>query len=528
MASGAQEGQHVLRGPPLTEVEVAGVELPLAPYLVQKLAAHGDRLLQVVTGQELRAEWVLRQAAAELSALQRAVPSLREGDTVAVCCRKSVLFLPAVVATLCSGAVCAVVNADLPLESLRRALQELRPAAVMCERPTAETASAARPPGCPLQVLGAAEAVPDSQQVLLSSAQALQGDNLRPAIALLTSGTTGQPKVIRIPHRSIALMVHLLTRSDAPFGGEDVMLFTTGLYWISGIAYTVWCMSSGMRCIVTSDFSPEAVLEDIERYKATAIFMPPNQWISLARHCPEGRLRSAVQQVRVCITGGSALSAERHAWVEARTGRPLTQWYGQTETFVLSNLLVSRCGPPPPGSVGRPHAGLQAKVLDLETGKCLGPGVDGELCFKGWPVIKDFADEEGWIHTGDVGHYDADGNFYIVDRIKELIKYRGAHVSPSELEAWLLAHPQVSEAVVLGIPHDEDQEHPAAFVMLAAGATVTTDDLKQLVKEKACGSEEKLLRGGVFVLDSIPRLPTGKISRGQVRSILQERITREV
>ncbi|XP_049938965.1 uncharacterized protein LOC126413117 [Schistocerca serialis cubense] len=358
---------------------------------------------QVVAGQESRADWVLRQAAAELSALQRAVPSLLEGDTVAVCCRKSVLFLPAMVATLCSGAVCAVVNADLPLESLRRALQELKPAAVMCERPTAETASDARPPGCPLQLLGAAEAVPDALQVLLTSAQALQGDNLRPAIALLTSGTTGQPKVIRIPRRSIALMVH----------EKSVKLMVYTFYTI--LFKTV--MLSG-----NEDSGAHGLC-----FQPTVIFMPPNQWISLARHCPEGRLRSAVQQVRLCVTGGSALSAERHAWLEARTGRPLSQWYGQTETFVLSNMLVSRCGRPPPGSVGRPHAGLQAKVLDLETGKCLGPGVDGELCFKGWSIIKDFADEEGWIHTGDVGHCDADGNFYIVDRIKELIKYRGAH-----------------------------------------------------------------------------------------------------
>ncbi|XP_046992268.1 4-coumarate--CoA ligase 1-like [Schistocerca americana] len=138
--------------------------------------------------------------------------------------------------------------------------------------------------------------------------------------------------------------------------------------------------------------------------------------------------------------------------------------------------------------------------------------------------MEEFVDKEGWIHTGDVGHYDADGNFYVVDRVKELVKYRGVHVSPSELEAWLLGHPQVSEAVVVGLPHDEDQEHPAAFVVLAQGATVTTDELKQLVKEKARGSEEKLLHGGVFLVDSIPRMATGKVSRGQLRQSLLERI----
>ncbi|XP_049792382.1 uncharacterized protein LOC126199502 [Schistocerca nitens] len=518
----AEDSHCVLRGPPLTEAEVAGAEVPLAAYLVQKLTAHGDRLLQVVVGQESRADWVLRQAAAELSALQRAVPSLREGDTVAVCVGRSALFAPALLATICSGAVCAVVNAALPHESLHRVLQELKPAAVLCEPQATKSVTDARPTGCPLLVLGTAEAVLDAQHLLMSSAQGLQRDNTAPAVALLSSGTTGHPKVIRIPRRNLALVMHLLTRNDAPFGAVDTLLFTTGFFWVSGTIFTLWSMDTGMKCVVTPDFSPQTVLDYIERCKPTVIFMPPNQWVSLARHSPEGRLRSAMQHVRVSVTGGAALNAETQAWVEARTGRPMTQWYGQTEAFPLCNVLL-RAHAPPPGSVGRINAGLQAKVLDLQTAKCLGPGVDGELCFKGLAVIPEFVDKEGWIHTGDVGHYDADDNFYVVDRVKELVKYRGVHVSPSEMEAWLLAHPQVSEAVVVGLPHDEDQEHPAAFIVLAQGATVTPEQLKQLVKERACGSEEKLLHGGVFLVESIPRLATGKVSRGQLRRALLER-----
>ncbi|XP_049952000.1 uncharacterized protein LOC126461991 [Schistocerca serialis cubense] len=426
---GEKQSRYVLSGPPLTEAEVAGADLPLASYLVQKLAAHGHRVLQ--------------------------------GDTVAVCIGRSALFAPALLAALCSGAVCAVVNAALPHESLHRVLHELKPVAVLCQPQFEKSASDAKPADCPLQVLGSAESVADAQQLLMRSAQGLKADNTAPAVALLSSGTTGHPKIIRIPRRTLA---------------------------------------------------------------PTVMFIPPNQWVSLARHCPEDRLRSALQQVRVCMTGGAALKAEAHAWIEARTGRPLTQWYGQTEAFPLC-MVVSRQAPAPHGSVGRVSAGMQAKVLDLQTGKHLGPGVDGELCFKGWGFSEEYTDKEGWVHTGDVGHYDADGNFYVVDRVKELVKYRGVHVSPSELEAWLLGHPQVSEAVVVGLPHDEDQEHPAAFVVLAQGATVTPDELKQLVKEKACGSEEKLLHGGVFLVESIPRVATGKVSRGQLRRALLERVT---
>ncbi|XP_049857632.1 uncharacterized protein LOC126339944 isoform X2 [Schistocerca gregaria] len=428
--SGEQEGRHVLSGPPLTEEELARAELPLAPYLVQKLAAHGDRVLQVVLGQKWRADWVLRQAAAELSALRRAASGLREGDTVAVCIGRSALFAPALLAALCSGAVCAVVNAALPHESLRRVLRELKPAAVLCQPEFAECASDAKPIDCPLQVLGSAESVADAQQLLMRSAQGLKADNTAPAFAMLSSGTTGHPKIIRTTRLNLALSMRLLARNDALFGGEDTLLFTTGFSWITGTLFTFWSIDSGMKFVMTPEFSPQTVLDHIER----------------------------------------------------------------------------------------------SEVLDLETGKCLGPGIDGELFFKGWAIMEEFVDKEGWIHTGDVGHYDADGNFYVVDRVKELVKYRGVHVSPSELEAWLLGHPQVSEAVVVGLPHDEDQEHPAAFVVLAQGATVTTDELRQLVKEKARGSEEKLLHGGVFVVDSIPRMATGKVSRGQLRHSLLERV----
>ncbi|XP_049952012.1 uncharacterized protein LOC126462148 [Schistocerca serialis cubense] len=393
-------------------------------------------------------------------------------------------------------------------DSLRRVLHELKPAAVLCQPESAESALDAKPADCPLQVLGSAESVADAQQLLMRSAQELRADNTAPAVALLSSGTTGHPKIIPIPRRTLALSMRLLARSDALFGDGDILLSTTGFSWITGTLFTLWSIDTGMKFTVTPEFSPQTVLDHIERSEPTVMFMPPNQWLSLLRHAPEA---------------GAALKAEAHAWIEARTGRPLIQWYGQTEAFYLC-MALNRRPPVPPGSVGRVNDGVQAKVLDLETGKCLGPGVDGELFFKGWAIMEEFVDKEGWIHTGDVGHYDADGNFYVVDRVKELVKYRGVHVSPSELEAWLLGHPQVSEAVVVGLPHDEDQEHPAAFVVLAQGATVTTDELWQLVKEKARGSEEKLLHGGVFLVDSIPRMATGKVSRGQLRHSLLERI----
>ena len=158
----------------------------------------------------------------------------------------------------------------------------------------------------------------------------------------------------------------------------------------------------------------------------------------------------------------------------ARLGCEVVQGYGMTELSPVSHSTPK--GMYKPGSIGILIPSTESRIVDPETGKDLGLGEDGEIWVRGPQVMpgylnnekatKDTIDDEGWLHTGDIGHVDADGHFTIVDRLKELIKFKGFQVPPAELEALLVTHPSVADAAVIGIPDDEAGELPKAFVVL--------------------------------------------------------------
>lgn len=180
------------------------------------------------------------------------------------------------------------------------------------------------------------------------------------------------------------------------------------------------------------------------------------------------------------------------------------------------------------GSIGSLFPGVHCKVVNPETGKICGANEAGELCFKGRLIMKGYLgneqatreiiDTEGWLHSGDIGYYDENRHFYIVDRLKELIKYKGFQVPPAQLEDVLLGHPAVLDAAVIGIPDMASGDLPRAFVVKQPKAKgVTEKDLIDFVASKV--SDYKRLRGGLQFIAAIPRNPNGKIMRRQLRKM---------
>ncbi|XP_075224492.1 luciferin 4-monooxygenase-like isoform X2 [Lycorma delicatula] len=169
------------------------------------------------------------------------------------------------------------------------------------------------------------------------------------------------------------------------------------------------------------------------------------------------------------------------------------------------------------------------KVIDIENGTSLGPGAIGELCFRGPQVMqgyfnneratKDAVDSDGWLHTGDLGYYDEEGYFYIVDRLKELIKYKGYQVAPAELEALILSLPEVKDVAVIGLPDEISGELPLAFVVKQPDSDISENDIIKFVASKV--SPQKRLKGGVKFIDAIPKNPSGKILRRLLRDSLK-------
>ena len=207
-----------------------------------------------------------------------------------------------------------------------------------------------------------------------------------------------------------------------------------------------------------------------------------------------------------------------------RLGCDIRQGYGLTETSPVTHSSPPERENVKYGSVGLPAPSTECKVINLETGEELGPNNEGEVCVRGPQVMKGYLnqphataatiDADGWLHTGDIGYADDDGHFYIVDRAKELIKYKGFQVAPAELEALLLTHPDIADAAVIPCPDDECGEVPKAYVVLKGEAT--GEELMSYVADRV--APHKKIRAVEFI-DKIPKSPSGKILR---RVLVQE------
>lgn len=203
------------------------------------------------------------------------------------------------------------------------------------------------------------------------------------------------------------------------------------------------------------------------------------------------------------------------------------QGYGLTETSPIATLKPK--GIDNYATIGWPISNVEMKIASIDDPKLIGLDVrqSGEILIRGPNVMKGYfkndeatkamITEDGWLRSGDIGHYDENGLFYISDRMKELIKVNALQVAPAELEGVLREHPNIVDAVVVGVPDRQCGEVPKAFVVLRPGSTISEDDVKTFVASRV--AKFKQLGGGVQFIDSIPKTPTGKILRREVKKL---------
>jgi 4-coumarate--CoA ligase len=283
-------------------------------------------------------------------------------------------------------------------------------------------------------------------------------------------------------------------------------------------------MNTGLRAGATVITMPRFDLEQFLRlhqdYGITRSFVAPPIVVALAKHpLVDSFDLSALEQV---FSGAAPLSAELAMEAGKRLGCEVVQGYGMTELSPVSHLTPP--GYSKPGSVGVTAPNTELRVVHPASGEDLGPDEDGELWIRGPQVMKGYLnnpeataltlDDEGWLHTGDIGHVDDDGHVYVVDRLKELIKYKGFQVAPAELEALLLTHPAVADAAVVGLPDEEAGEVPAGYVVLKPGTDATPEDVTAFVAGQVA-SFKQLRR--LTVVDAIPKSASGKILRRVLR-----------
>jgi acyl-CoA synthetase (AMP-forming)/AMP-acid ligase II len=337
------------------------------------------------------------------------------------------------------------------------------------------------------------------------------------AVLPYSSGTTGLPKGVMLSHYNISSNLRQVMATELVRVGEAVFLDFLPFYHIYGLVILLNAgLHAGATQVILPRFDPEVTLHLIEKYHVTDLFAVPPALLALV-HFP-GAERFDTSSLRYILSGAAPLPPEVGIQAGRRYGCAILQGYGMTETSPTTNS--SPLERVKMTSVGPPVADTLEKIVDLESDEELAIGGVGELLVQGPQVMGGYwrrpdataetMTKDGWLRTGDIARMDEDGYVYILDRKKEMIKYKGYQVAPAELEAVLMEHPDVRDAAVVPQPHFESGERPKAFVVLHDGAHLSADALMQFVSERV--APYKKVREVEF-LDAIPKNPSGKILR---------------
>lgn len=331
-----------------------------------------------------------------------------------------------------------------------------------------------------------------------------------------SSGTTGLPKGVMLTHYNIVANI-AQQEVASPMDETDTLICFLPLFHIYGMAVILSMgLYSGATIIMLQRFELERVLKLMQDYGVTYAHLVPPVILALTKQ--EVVENYNLSKLHTIFSGAAPLSeAVTRACIE-RLGCRIRQGYGMTETSPVIHMSPVDAGKIKHGAVGQCVPNTECKIVDMETGASLGHNQEGEICMRGPQVMKGYLnrpeatsatiDSEGWLHTGDIGYADEDGHFFIVDRAKELIKYKGFQVAPAELEALLLSHPAVADVAVIPVPDEEAGELPKAFVVMKGEAS--DEELKAFVAERVAPYKKIRL---IERIEQIPKSASGKILR---------------
>ena len=500
---------------PHPDIEIP--EVPVTPFVLARAGERGDRaaLVDSVTGRVITyAELpeLVDRAAATLAGL-----GLTAGDVCGIFSHNTIDYPIAVLAVLRLG---AIVTTASPLYTKDDLAKQLRDAGakllLTAPEPAPAGVEAAREAGIPhvgFDQLFVGSGTPPSVSIAPGDVAALP----------YSSGTTGLPKGVMLSHRNLVANMLQLEAVGHMRDGSDTLICFLPFFHIYGL--TVLALL-GLRCgatlVVMPRFELAAYLDLVERHRATVLHVVPPVVVGLAKSpAAAGRDFSSVRQL---FSGAAPLGADVVTQASERIGCLVLQGYGMTESSPATHCTSDDVAANKPGSVGLPVPNTECRIVDVSTGEDVDPGQQGEIWARGPQVMLGYfnrpdetratVDADGWLHTGDIGHADEDGCVYVVDRLKELIKYKGLQIAPAELEAVLLSHPAVADAGVVPQRDEDCGEIPHAYVVLRS--PVTPEELMAFVAAHVT-PYKKVRR--VTVVDAIPKSPSGKILRRVLRDL---------
>ncbi|MFJ9607349.1 AMP-binding protein [Kitasatospora sp. NPDC101176] len=514
--------------------DVPVVDLPIHDAVLGDAARYGERpaLVDGVTGECV--SYARLAAGVERVAAGLAGAGVRQGDVVALFSPNTIGYPLAFYGATRAGATVTTVSSLATATELAGQLRDSGARWLITVSPFLPTARKAvdllaGPGGAGPEVV-----VLDGAEGHRSLADLLAATGPVPAITVdpgrdvavlpYSSGTTGLPKGVMLTHRSIATNLAQCDALYRPAEGERV-LAVLPFFHIYGLAAL---LNQPLRCgatvVVLPRFDLEQFCRTVEEQRVQALVVAPPIALALAKHPAVDRFD--LSSVEYLLCAAAPLDPDLADACARRLGLPhLLQGYGMTELSPVTHVVSPHDPAPAPGSVGRMVPSTELRVAALDgSDPDLGPGAQGELLIRGPQVMRGYfgrpsdtaavIDAEGWLHTGDVGYVDERGYLYIVDRVKELIKYKGYQVAPAELEAVLLGHPQIADAAVIGVRDADGTECPKAFVVRAPGGVLSAEEVGAYVAERV--APYKKVRAVEFV-EAVPKSPAGKILRRELR-----------
>lgn len=357
-------------------------------------------------------------------------------------------------------------------------------------------------------------------------AELLDNDGIAPQIKIdpkndlvalpYSSGTTGLSKGVMLTHENLISNM-ILSCQPNPIDENDSLIGVLPFFHIYGMVLIQnLAIFRGATLVTMPRFELEQFLQIVQDYKITGLNLVPPIVLALAKHPVVDNYD--LSSVRIIGSGAAPLGVETEQACAKRLGCKIYQGYGLTEVAGASHVNPATDENSKPGAVGPVLPNTASKIVNPDTGEELGINERGEVLIAGPHVMPGYLnnqeatrnciDEDGWFHTGDIGYADEDGCFYIVDRVKELIKYKGYQVAPAELEAILVSHPAIADAAVIPSPDEEAGEIPKAFVVLKE--EITAEEIIKFIADQV--APHKKIRK-LDIVDEIPKAASGKILR---------------